>query len=66
MKAMAAIPIVLLALLHCSALAWAQTPNCAAETELNLLYKVFAQNENAFNTFLDLLPVRAELAVIAD
>lgn len=64
MKAMVAIPIVLLALLRCLALAWAQTPNCAAETELSLLYKVFAQNENAFNTFLDLLPVRAELAVI--
>ena len=64
MNAMGAIPIVLLALLQCSALTWAQTPNCAAETELTLLYKVFAQNENAFNTFLDLLPVRAELAVL--
>ena len=61
MKAIGAIPIVLLALLRCSALARAQTPNCAAETELTLLYKVFAQNENAFNTFLDLLPVRVSL-----
>ena len=61
---MEAIPVVLLALLQCSALALAQTPDCAAQTELNLLYKVFAQNENAFNTFLDLIPVRAELKVI--
>ena len=63
MKRMGAILILYLALLQCSALAWAQTPSCAAKTELTLLYKVFAQNENAFNTFLDLLPVRAELAV---
>ncbi len=61
---MGAISIVLLALLRCSALAWTQTPNCASETELNLLYKVFAQNENAFNTFLNLLPVRAELVML--
>ncbi|CAK0786607.1 hypothetical protein CVIRNUC_009821 [Coccomyxa viridis] len=63
MKAIGAIPIVLLALLRCSALARAQTPNCAAETELTLLYKVFAQNENAFNTFLDLLPAPTEARV---
>ena len=61
---MGATPVFLLALLQCSALAWAQTPKCAAETELNLLYKAFAQNENAFNTFLDLLPVRPELLAI--
>ena len=54
---MRAISAVLLALLHCSVRAWAQTPNCTADAELALLYKVFAQNENAFITFLNLLPV---------
>ena len=54
---MRAICAVLLALLQCSGQAWAQSPNCTSDAELALLYKVFAQNENAFITFLNLLPV---------
>ena len=48
--------MALLALLQCSALARAQ--NCTADTDLQILYKTFAQNLGAFNVFLDLIPVR--------
>ncbi|CAK0786608.1 hypothetical protein CVIRNUC_009822 [Coccomyxa viridis] len=60
---MRAICAVLLALLHCSVRAWAQSPNCTSDAELALLYKVFAQNENAFITFLNLLPAPTEARV---
>ena len=48
--------MALLALLQCSALARAQ--NCTTDTDLQILYKTFAQNLGAFNVFLDLIPVR--------
>ena len=49
--------LVLLAMLQCSGLACGQDPNCTGGTELQTIYKTFAQNLAAFNVFLELLPV---------
>lgn len=59
---MRAVRVLLLAL-QCAVLARGQTANCTADTDLQPLYKVFAQNGAAFNTFLDLIPVRRQLCL---
>ena len=50
---------VVIAALLCTTLARGQSQNSTAETQVQILYKAFAQNLDAFNVFLDLLPVRS-------
>ena len=49
---------VVVAALLCTMLARGQSQNSTSETQAQILYKAFAQNLEAFNVFLDLLPVR--------
>ena len=50
---------VVIAAMLCTTLARGQSQNSTAETQVQILYKAFAQNLDAFNVFLDLLPVRS-------
>ena len=48
---------ILLAILQCSGLACCQHQNAPSGSDLQTIYKTFAQNLAAFNVFLELLPV---------
>ena len=54
---MRGLKILLLAVLQCSGLACGQEQNCTGGSDLQIVYKTFAQNQAAFNVLLELLPV---------